>query len=67
MFADYRFMRTHFDSIQLVVCGELYKQHYVFRLTQPFSIISSNSTYFDQSNHHQVFIVYKNLKLKVKI
>jgi len=60
-------MRTHFDAIQPLVYGELYKKHYVFRLTQPFSIISSNSTCFDQSDHHQVFIVHKNLKLKVKI
>jgi hypothetical protein len=40
--------------------------NYVFRLTHPvFIIIFSNTTYFDQADHHQVLYSYKYLKLNL--
>jgi hypothetical protein len=47
----------------------LHKQYRLFRLTQPLLIITFyNTTCFDQTDHHlQVFILYKNLSLKVKM
>jgi hypothetical protein len=43
-------------------------KHYLFRLTQTlFITIFSDTTCFDQTDHHQLFILYKNLQLKVKM
>jgi hypothetical protein len=55
--------KKQFDAIHPAVYVELHKQHYVFRLTQPlFVIIFSNTTCFDQADHHrhQVFVLYKD-------
>jgi hypothetical protein len=35
--------------------------------TPAFIIIFSHTTCFDQADYYQVFILYKNLKLKVKM
>jgi hypothetical protein len=40
-----------------IPCGTTFIYFYYF----------SNTTYLDQTDHHQVFLLYKNLKLKLKM